>query len=103
MAEVKKSLSLDQFKVDPKKASQADINAALELLAKKKFTDARIKTGELKGTSYKKFSELSPEEKAKRTAYSKRLVAKNTIMINKAKEKGITVTDAEIDAYLASK
>ena len=36
----------------------------------------------------------------KNQEYSKRATAKQTIMLKKAKDAGITVSDAEIDAYL---
>jgi SOS-response transcriptional repressor LexA len=97
------SLSLDQFKVAPEKASKEDIAKALELLAKQKFTAERIKRGEIKGSTSKKVSEMTAEEKAKYQEYNKRLTAKNSILMQKAKKAGITVTEAEIDSYLAGK
>ena len=102
--EVKKSsLSLDQFKIDPKKATPADIQAALDLLAKARLTSERIKKGELKGSTSKKVSEMTPEEKKVYQAYNRRLTAKNSIIMQKAKKAGIVVTEAEIDAYLKAK
>lgn len=83
-----------------RKPTQEEINEGLALLAKKRERDEKIKRGEIKGYSYKKMSELSPEQQAKRKAQTKRLTIKNQLLLKKAKEKGITVTDAEIDAEI---
>lgn len=98
--EAKGKLDINSFKIDPKKATAEDIQKALELLSKQKFTDARIKAGELKGSTSKKVSEMSPEEKKKYQDYNRRLTAKNAIIMKKAREAGITATDKEVDDYL---
>lgn len=97
-----KPLSLDQFKVDPKKASDAELKEAMELLAKQRLRKEKIKTGEIKGYAGKKVSEMTPEQQATYRARLKRQLAKQSLFIKKAKAAGITVTDAEIDKYIAA-
>ena len=99
----KKPIDINSFKLDPKKATPADIQAALDLLAKARYTNERIKAGEIKGSTSKKVSEMTEEEKKKYTAYNQRLTAKNAIIMAKAKKADITVTEAEIDTYLKAK
>jgi len=91
--------------ISPNKASDEEIKKGLELLAKQRHTAERVKAGELKGGtgSYKKRSEMTPEELAKVKNLDKVYQAKNAILLRKAREQGIVVTEAEIDAYIASK
>jgi hypothetical protein len=85
------------------KPTKEQIEEGLKLLAKKMERDDKIKKGLIKGTSYKKSSELTPEELKKRQAMTRRLTAKNQILVAKAKKAGITVTEAEIDAAMKEK
>jgi hypothetical protein len=98
-----KKLSIDQFKVDPKKATAADIEAAMQLLALANFKKARVKAGEVKGSQGKKIADMTPEELKKRRAMQSRMIAKQTLIKRKAKAAGITVTEAEVDAYIKAK
>lgn len=83
---------------DPKNASKEDLKEALELLNKKRERDAKIKSGEIKGG--KTWKELSPEAKAKALKQSKRFSMRQRLLIKKAKEAGITVSEAEVDAAM---
>lgn len=82
------------------KPTKEQVEEGLKLLAKKMERDDKIKKGLIKGTTYKKSAELTPDQLKKRQATSARLTAKSRIMIQKAKKAGITVSDAEIDAAL---
>lgn len=101
-AGAKTPLSLDQFKIDPKKASEAELKEAMELLAKQRLRKEKIKAGEIKGYAGKKVSEMTPEQQATYRARLKRQLARQSLYIKKAKAAGITVTDAEIDKYIAA-
>lgn len=46
--------------------------------------------------------EALEKKEAKQKEHQKRLAAKNAIILRKAKEKGITASKEEIDAYLAA-
>ena len=92
-------MATDEKKV---KATQQEIEEGLKLLAKKRERDEKIARGELKGSYYKKMSEMTPEQQAKARARAKRQTAKGLILQQKAKAAGITVSEAEIDAYLAA-
>ena len=89
------------IKIDPRKATKEQIEAALLLLEKAETRKEKIKSGEIKGG--KKWSELTDAEKDKFRASSKRRSAKIAITIQKATEAGIKVSDKEIDTYLAKK
>lgn len=84
------------------KATKEEIAAGLELLKKKQIADAKhkakVEAGLIKPA--KKYSEMTPEEKAKVQERDRRYLAKQRIMLRKAKEAGITVTDAEVDAEM---
>ena len=101
MADVKVP-TVEQFKVDPKKATQKDLDEALLLLAKARVQKEKVKLGLVKNYS-KKVSEMTPEELKKYRAANQRLTTKQQILIEKAKKAGIVVTDAEIDARLKLK
>lgn len=87
-------------KVNGKTVSEAELAEAMALLTKKRERDAKIESGELKGSYYKKVSEMTPAEQAVARARAKRQTAKQQILVQKAKASGITVTDAEVDAYI---
>jgi hypothetical protein len=89
------------IKIDPKRATKEQIEAALLLLEKAETRKEKIKSGEIKGG--KKWSELTDAEKDKFRAASKRRSAKIAVIIQKATAAGITVSDKEIDHYLAKK
>lgn len=96
-------MGIENFKVDPKKASKEQMDRAFELLAKDEERKDKIKKGVIKGTSYKKYSELSEEQKAKVQAASARRLIRQGLIIAKAKAQGITVTDKEVDAEIAKR
>jgi hypothetical protein len=98
-------MAKEKMVVDQGDFSQDDIQAGLRLLAQKRATDARrrerIEKGEIPaGTSYK---DLPPEVKAKYQERDRRYATRMKLTIRKAKEAGITVSEAEIDAELAKK
>lgn len=78
--------------------SPEEMERALGMLQKAKERAAKIKSGEIKGG--KKWSELTKEEKDKFRAKSKRYMAKNRLLIQKAVKAGLTVTEKEIDEAL---
>jgi len=88
--------------IERKKASEEEIKTGLELLAKRRHTAERVKAGELKtGTSsYVKRGDLSPEALKKVKGREARYQARAKLLLQKARDAGIKVTDAEIDAYL---
>lgn len=87
------------IKIDPKSATKEQIARGLELFAQEQTRKERIARGEIKGGQ--KWSELSPETKAKRLEGSKRYGVKQRLLARRAVEAGIVVTDAEIDAEIA--
>lgn len=87
--------------IDPKKVTKEQMERALELLEKEQVRKDRIAKGEIKGS--KKWSELTQAEKNKFKEREARRRAKIAVLIEKATAKGITVSDAEVDKYLASK
>jgi hypothetical protein len=85
------------------KPTKEQIEEGLKLLQKKMIRDDKIKKGLIKGTTYKKSSELTPEQLKKRRELTARMTARNSILIAKARKAGITVTDAEVEAELKKK
>ncbi len=85
--------------IDRKNATKEQIDAALKLLQKAEERKEKIKKGELKGS--RSWSEMSPEAKKKALEASRRRNAKLVLLAKKAMEKGITVTEKEIDDYMA--
>jgi hypothetical protein len=83
------------------KATQAEIEEGLKLLAKKRERDEKIKKGEIKGYGYKKMSELTPDQQAKVRMRTKRMTLKTQLILKKAKAAGISVSEKEIDAEIA--
>ena len=73
-------------KIDISKISQEDLQIALSLLEKKKIHDAKIKSGEIKG---QKWSEKTPEQKAKHMQYNKTRQARINLLAKKAIEAGL--------------
>jgi ClpP class serine protease len=92
----------NKFKIDKKKASQAEIDEALALLEKKRVHQAKVEAGEIKGYA-KTWAEMTPEQKAKAKKYTYRRTVRQSLMIAKAVAAGITVSDKEVDAELAKK
>ena len=82
------------------KPTKEQIEEGLALLRKKLERDAKVASGELK-PSYKKVSEMTPEEKAKHKAMHDRYNAAKRIALNRAKAAKLWPTDAEIDAEIA--
>lgn len=72
--------------------SKEDKERALMLLQREKENKAK-----------EKIRMSDPAYKAKMQEASKRATARTNLFVAKAKAQGITVTDAEIDTYLASK
>jgi len=87
--------------IDPRKATKEQIEQALALLNKQEERKEKIKRGEIKGS--KKWSEMTPEEKSKAKLYEAKRTAKIKILCEKATAAGITVSEKEIDQYLAKK
>jgi 3-mercaptopyruvate sulfurtransferase SseA len=90
-----------RFKVDPKRASQKDLEEAMELLAKKRDRADRVKKGELKGAGSTPWAELSEEQKTKFKRYATRRALRQKLLLAKATAQGLAVTDKEVDAELA--
>lgn len=86
--------------IDITKPTKEQIAEGLKLLNKKIERDEKIKRGEIKGYTYKKSSELTPEQLKKRREQTRRLTAKNSILVKKAKAAGIVVTEAEVEAEM---
>ena len=91
-------MSKDQFMVDANEATDEDIQRGLELLAKEKERKHKIETGQIKGE--KKWADLTDEEKEKARVQGKRYNARIKLLCDKAKEAGLTVSDAEVEEYL---
>jgi hypothetical protein len=90
-----------KFKVDPKKATQKQLEEAFELLAKKNEREDKIKRGVIKGHAGKAYSEMTADEKKQRQAYSKKRMIRQSLLVAKAKAAGITVSEKEVDEYLS--
>ena len=82
--------------------SQEELQRALDLLKKEQIRKERVARGELK-PSYKKVSEMTPEEREKYRQQTRRTSARERILLRKAREAGLTVSDQEIDEYLNRK
>lgn len=79
-------------------ASPEQIERALALFNKDSERKAKVKAGIIKGG--KKYSEMTEEEKEKDRQYNRRRNTYNKLMIAKAAEAGITVSDEEVDEEL---
>lgn len=90
-------------KIDPKKATPEQIQRAFELLEKEEIRKEKIRKGELKGASYKKRSEMTPEELKKVKHQDRIAQARNALLLRKAREAGITVSQKEIEDYCVGK
>lgn len=86
--------------LDTKKASPEEIAEGLALLEKKKTRDKRIASGEIKGTTYTRMEDLSPEAAAKVKSRGQKQRAKTSVILTKAAKAGITASDAEVEARL---
>jgi len=84
--------------IDRKRATEEEINKGLELLAKKRDYDKRVKSGELKGP--KKWADLTEAEKDAARLQGKKAAIKTRLIKEKATKAGITVTAAEVEAEL---
>ena len=87
--------------VDPKKATPEQLARAFALLEKEEVRKEKIARGEIKGG--KKWSELTDKEKQKFRDSNARRAARMAVKAEKAEKAGITVSDKEIDEYLAKK
>lgn len=81
------------------KPSQADVDEGLKLLASKREYQAKVARGELKGPVAWKDQPQEVKDKAK--AADKRRVTKVKLILAKAAERGITVSDAEVESEIA--
>jgi hypothetical protein len=86
--------------IERKKASEEEIQKGLELLAKQRHTSERVKAGELKGATGKKRADMTPEELKVTRDKNRRQNVHDRLLRQKAVAKGITVTPAEVDAYI---
>lgn len=93
----------EKFKIDPKKASQKDLEEAFALLQKKRYHEARVKAGEIKGTSSRSWGDMTPEQKEKARKYNYRRMVRQKLLVAKAIAAGITVSDKEVDAEIAKR
>lgn len=90
-----------KYRIDPKKASQKDLEEALALLARKREKADRIKRGELKGSYGVPWSEMTKEQKERALKYARRRAIRLSLLVAKAADQGIVVTDKEVDAEIA--
>jgi hypothetical protein len=97
MDNIKESI-LDELKEN---ATDEDIAEALAELASKRAYKKKVEMGLVKGA--KKVSEMNEEELKAYRASTQKASARLTLTIQKAKAAGITVSDEEIDEYLAGK
>jgi len=100
MEETPITINESDFEVSLDEASDEDLNEALALLKKKRVRKAKEDAGLVKKTSW---ADLSPEQKEKARAKERRRQAEIQIYKQKAIAAGITVSDADIDAYLKEK
>lgn len=96
-------MAIEDFKVDPKKATKEQLERALELLAREEERKDKIKRGVIKGSRQVKYADLTPEQKAARNKANLRRQVRQQLIVQKAKAAGITVTEKEVDAEMAKK
>ena len=77
----------------PEGISQADVDKAFGMLASRKKAEDKAKV---------KRANMTDEEKAEVKVKNLRISAKQTILRKKAVESGITVSEEEIDVYIAA-
>lgn len=94
-------MSNEDFAVDPTEATDEEISRGLELLAKEKLRKHKIETGQIKGEP--KWADMTEEQKDKARYQGKRYNARIKLMVDKAKEAGIEVTDDEVDFYIEAR
>jgi len=91
----------EKYRVDPKRASKEEMDRAFALLAKEKERKDKIAKGEIKGGA--KWSEMTPEQKAKSKKYNYRRMIRQALLLVKATAAGVTVSDKEVDAEIAKR
>jgi predicted transcriptional regulator len=101
MAKNEEEISLEQFYTPPEEASDDELAEAMELLAKKKLRQEKIKRGLVKAPTGLKWSEMSEEQKAKVRAYNYKRTIRRDLYVQKAIDAGIVVTDEEVEAEIA--
>jgi len=90
---------INDFFVEPEEATAEELKEAMALLAKKKVRAYKIQTGLIKGG--KKWADFTEEEKAAyRTKEKEKRIRKN-LLIQRAIEAGITITDEEVQQALS--
>jgi hypothetical protein len=80
---------MTEERINIKDVPKDDIREGLELLRKKRERDAKIARGEIKGHSGKAYKDMSPEEKDKRRAYTKKRNQKIKGILARAAAAGI--------------
>ena len=85
-----------------RQVTEEELARALELLDREKKHKARVEAGEIKGNTWKTVAQMTPEELEKYRASNARYSAKNQILLRKARQAGITVTEEEVNEYLAA-
>lgn len=95
-------LDIKQFMKNKSEISKEEMDEALNLLAKKKLHDAKVKSGEIKGSSSGKWADKSPEAKAASKEYNKKRTAKMNLLAKKAMEAGLKVSDEEVAKAMAA-
>jgi hypothetical protein len=86
----------NEVMVDVSSASPEQLKAALDLLNKKLVREKKIEAGIIKGE--KKWADLTPEEKERQNVYNRKRTIYTRMMLDKAEELGITVSDEEVEA-----
>jgi len=84
--------------LDVRKASKEDIAKGLALLEKQLDHKEKVKRGEVKGSV--SWKDLPEEKKVEIRLKEKKTRIKNSILVRKALEAGITVTESEISAAM---
>jgi hypothetical protein len=87
---------MEEILVDESNYTDEDLAEALKLLNAKKVRKAKIDRGEIKGD--KKWSDMTPEEKEKANIYNRKRSIYVRLMLEKAKEFDIDVSDEEVQA-----
>jgi hypothetical protein len=94
-------MALDEIFVDESTATDEDIQEALALLNKKREHKAKVERGEIKGEV--KWSDMTPEQKAQANKANRKRSIYVKLMLQKAEEFDITVSEEEIEKVYAEK
>jgi hypothetical protein len=94
-------LNLEEFYTPPEEASDDELAEAMELLARKKLRQEKVKRGLVKAPTGLKWSEMTEEQKARARAYNYKRMIRRELYVQKAIDSGIVVTDEEVEAEIA--